>query len=528
MNRERISSDYTVLTLIFLTLLSLPLGALEEEIILGRESGWGRINHRQTLQEARGFQGFSDILLTDAAYIPDTATDLLLHFDSPAPLPSLIRRSEYAPGNITWENQPHYRIIPHNIGGENSLHMFGSGAALFSGEESSISLTPTAGALFYPGTDWRDFTMEFWLYPAETESAQELFHWEGVTLPGEWGTESRTQRISCAIGSNRITWRFSTFFRPPDQKNFSVELSGRRELLPRQWHHHMVRFSGETGLLEYLIDGVLEDYGYSNFENRESGTVFTPFTGSASRKSVILGTNLEGVMDEFRISSVYRQNVPPSLYQGQNGTAILAPVDLKHAKSRLVTIKSSYITPGDSDIFFFYSLNESPAALDESDTSWIPFVPGAIFSPETRGRYLHLMAALYPDGKELHSPVLSDLSILYEPDLPPAPPARVTALAEDGAVVLSWEPVPDPDVQGYKIYYGTSPGRYFGTTGEQGASPIDAGSVSEFRLTGLTNGRLYYFSVVAYDESPRPFQTLFSTEVSARPRRTVSSPGGES
>ena len=284
---------------------------------------------------------------------------------------------------------------------------------------------------------------------------------------------------------------------------------------------------GETGLLEYLIDGVLEDYGYSNFENRESGTVFTPFTGSASRKSVILGTNLEGVMDEFRISSVYRQNVPPSLYQGQNGTAILAPVDLKHAKSRLVTIKSSYITPGDSDIFFFYSLNESPAALDESDTSWIPFVPGAIFSPETRGRYLHLMAALYPDGKELHSPVLSDLSILYEPDLPPAPPARVTALAGDGAVVLSWEPVPDPDVQGYKIYYGTSPGRYFGTTGEQGASPIDAGSVSEFRLTGLTNGRLYYFSVVAYDESPRPFQTLFSTEVSARPRRTVSSSGGE-
>ncbi len=512
--------------ILLFTVFALNIYALDEEITLGRENGWGRVRYEHTMQEHRGFQGYSDILLTDAAYEVDEGTDLLLHFDSPAPEPTLLVSSAESPGSIHWENQQNYTLAPLNIEAENKLRVFGSGAALFSGAESMLSLSAGQGALFSPGTDWRDFTFEFWLYPAETESVQQLLHWEGVTLPGEWGSKARTQGLSCTMGNNRLTWQFINLFRPPMQQEFSLELTGQRELLPRQWHHHMVRFSAETGLLEYLIDGILEDYAYANTENRESGVVFTPFTGSASRRSISIGAGLEGVLDELRLSSVYRKNVPPSPYKDRQGTAVIGPLDLEHAKSRLISVKSSFSTPGDSDIFFYYALNQSPFVMNSNDAGWIPFTPGVIFSPETRGRYLHLMAALYPDGREQYSPVLSDISIIYTPDLPPSPPGKVTAVPLDGGVKLSWESVPDPDVQGYKIYYGTSPGRYFGNNAAEGSSPVDAGNTTEFNLTGLTNGRLYYFTIVAYDESPRPFQTLFSMEVSARPRRISADSGG--
>ncbi len=515
-----------ILAPVFFAFLTLQIHALDEEIVIGRENGWGRVRYDHTMQEHRGFQGYSDILLSDAAYEPDDATDLLLHFDSPSPEPSLLVSSADTTGRIRWENPARYSLNPANIEAENRLRVFGSGAALFSGKESRLNLSAGPGSLFFPGTDWRDFTFEFWLYPAETESVQQLLFWEGVTLPGEWGTTSRTQNIRCTMGSNRLIWQFTNLFRPPMQQEFSLELKGQRELLPRQWHHHMVRFSAETGLLEYLIDGIMEDFAYANSENRETGVVFTPLTGSASRRDLSIGTGLEGVMDELRISSVFRSNIPPAPYQDRQGTAIIGPLDLEHAASRLVSVKSSFSTPGDSDIFFYYALNQTPFAMAIDDAGWIPFTPGGIFSPETRGRYLHLMAALYPDGMEQYSPVLSDISVVYTPDLPPSPPGKVTALPQDGGVHLSWESVPDPDVQGYKIYYGTSPGRYFGNDAAEGSSPVDAGNTTEMTLTGLTNGRLYYFTVVAYDNSPRPFQTLFSMEVSARPRRLSSDSGG--
>ncbi|MFW5747687.1 MAG: hypothetical protein ACOCX6_02700, partial [bacterium] len=70
---------------------------------------------------------------------------------------------------------------------------------------------------------------------------------------------------------------------------------------------------------------------------------------------------------------------------------------------------------------------------------------------------------------------------------------------------------------GYLIFYGTRPGRYFGTDSDDGPSPVDAGMNTEFTLEGLENGKLYYFSVAAYDDATPPHRSGFSDEVSARP-----------
>ncbi|HEY5997776.1 MAG TPA: choice-of-anchor D domain-containing protein [bacterium] len=58
-------------------------------------------------------------------------------------------------------------------------------------------------------------------------------------------------------------------------------------------------------------------------------------------------------------------------------------------------------------------------------------------------------------------------------------------------VTLAWDANTEPDVTGYKVYYGTASGVY--------GTPIDAGNVTTYTVTGLTDGTTYYFAATAYD-----------------------------
>ncbi|HSV56850.1 MAG TPA: fibronectin type III domain-containing protein, partial [Magnetospirillaceae bacterium] len=67
----------------------------------------------------------------------------------------------------------------------------------------------------------------------------------------------------------------------------------------------------------------------------------------------------------------------------------------------------------------------------------------------------------------------------------------------------------------------SAPGEYHGTDADQGRSPLDVGNVTSVTLTGLRNGRLYYFAVTSYDAVLPRRPGEFSREVSARPSRTA-------
>ena len=59
------------------------------------------------------------------------------------------------------------------------------------------------------------------------------------------------------------------------------------------------------------------------------------------------------------------------------------------------------------------------------------------------------------------------------------------------SVSLTWDPNLEPDLAGYQVHIGTSPGTYTQT--------IDAGNVTTYTPSGLSEGETYYFSVTAYD-----------------------------
>jgi hypothetical protein len=94
----------------------------------------------------------------------------------------------------------------------------------------------------------------------------------------------------------------------------------------------------------------------------------------------------------------------------------------------------------------------------------------------------------------------------------------LTALASRstwaGTASLAWDPVPDADLAGYRVYYGTSPTSY--------ASSVDVGNVTQTTIPGLTDCTNYYFGVKAYDTAGNQ-STTYSNQVQGWSRPTVTS-----
>ena len=83
-----------------------------------------------------------------------------------------------------------------------------------------------------------------------------------------------------------------------------------------------------------------------------------------------------------------------------------------------------------------------------------------------------------------------------------------------GTASLAWDPVPDTDVAGYRVYYGTSPTAY--------TASVDVGNVTQTTISGLTDCTTYYFGVKAYDTAANE-STSYSNQLQGWSRPVVTS-----
>ena len=80
-----------------------------------------------------------------------------------------------------------------------------------------------------------------------------------------------------------------------------------------------------------------------------------------------------------------------------------------------------------------------------------------------------------------------------------------------GSATLNWNANTEPDLAGYRIYYGTSPRT--GTCPPGGyANNLSVGNTTSYAFNNLTDGQTWYFSLSAYDTSNN--ESCFSAEVS--------------
>ncbi|MBN1647324.1 MAG: fibronectin type III domain-containing protein [Spirochaetales bacterium] len=476
-----------------------PVTALEEVLTLGTVDQWKDLASMENVQFFTSTNGYSDIILAENEYLPDPATDLLLHFNS---------------ARIT-DSTGNYTVSENNILVSDSFAKAGGGSAAFRGEHPGIRLNAhNRNSLFAPGRVWNDFTIEFWLYPAQMKSGETIFLFkssrlrDGKVIP---------QRIECKFENNRLLWNFENVFLPESQAEYSVRLRGKSMLVPRYWHHHQLRFDSSTGLVEYLLDGVPEGIEYANRDKAESGHIFLPYIGEAEKGSLLIGLDLLAFIDEFRVSAVSR-DLPELARYGTNFGEITSDfLDLGYTNSEILRIDSEYENISNSEILYYYRVANDVGEIITDESTWTQFKPGEEFYPSPKGRLLQLRCRLYPDGEGRYSPRLETIRVHFIPDLPPLPPERISAVAGNGKITLRWAAVAEEDVAGYLIYFGERSGQYLGKTLAGKSSPLNTGNTTEFTIEGLENGKLYYFSLCAYDSAKTPHISGFSAEVSARP-----------
>ncbi len=70
-------------------------------------------------------------------------------------------------------------------------------------------------------------------------------------------------------------------------------------------------------------------------------------------------------------------------------------------------------------------------------------------------------------------------------------------------VSLNWDPNSEPDLAGYKIYFGYASGDY--------TYCLDVGNQTAYTVTGLALDRSYYFAATAYNQSDQ--ESAHSNEV---------------
>jgi hypothetical protein len=340
------------------------------------------------------------------------------------------------------------------------------------------------------------------------------------------------------VVKNRLQWHFQDFFSAPGgEAVLSLMMNGVSPVVPKRWSHHLIRFDADTGLLEYLVNGKTESLGYATPGGAEGGEVYTPIIGIGGE--FVLGKGYTGLMDEFRIHNRYAAQVgrefsieggiqkypaagrmeTRAIDLGQESSGILR-LEALGGRITLAGNRNDYTGKGDfrfadnSVVQFFMRAADNPYRCNDAD--WQVISPGVDLPPGFRGRYAQVAAVFYPSADGETSPYLEELRVVYRPNEPPQPPTRVTAVARDGAVEISWRNSPSTELDGYLVYYGTAPGEYFGSGALRGPSPIDAGTRGALRIEGLDNGTLYYFAVVSYTGREQRAGE-FSREVTARP-----------
>jgi muramidase (phage lysozyme) len=84
-----------------------------------------------------------------------------------------------------------------------------------------------------------------------------------------------------------------------------------------------------------------------------------------------------------------------------------------------------------------------------------------------------------------------------------------------GSATISWKGNTEPDLSGYKIYYGTASRSY--------GPPVPVGKVTQHTLANLTDGKTYYFGVTALDYSGN--ESGYSAEAKKTITATTSTSG---
>ncbi len=453
-------------------------------------------------------------------------------------------------------------------GSEKSL---GQGSAMFINNEHRVEINPAGNLWLGRCGDLGSFSIEFRFKALSLKNGSVLFSRIGY-LSGK----KRGIRIS--INNFRIVAYLYDLFRMENGLRNDLVLNRGVKIEKEKWYHYVLSFDRLSGKVSSYINGEEDEAYYVTDDGRPYNNIHVPAFGikedegnfrcTDSVKAVI-GRDYTGFIDEFRILYAdvsrllkkyeihhrkYRESgmikrVPVS-YEG----LVTSPVYSFPSTGTKITL-FSWKEILKKNTFIWFEIRIYDRLFDEKDTDlrWYTVENkqrGIYLAKNSLGNYMrgkyyqwraHLIAS--PDGRR--SPYLYDVGLNYVPDTPPSTPANLEVSGEgDSYIKLRWMKNRDLDILGYRIYYGTKPGRYEGiisylkerritnkmSSDNRVEVVVDNRLIEENRKRDrrnllsypkLINNVLYYFSVSGYDNyrpgTPFNHESELSKEVSGRP-----------
>jgi len=502
-----------------LVLTALTAGAESPDSALtlrfGRAAGWKDFPVHASTGFQRASDGTLDLTLAATEYTADEDTDLLVHFND-----RLV------------DEASRYQIPASPKTVQRGFSAMGGGSAVFRGE-TPLVLYATTESLLAPGRGWGDFTLEFWLFPSQAEDGETILEWQGGrTSSGTF----ETQNLRVSFEGSRLVWTLQNLFSPsPAAPAVTLTLKGTNGLIPKQWHHHLLRYRAATGLLEYLIDGKTESLTHATPSGTEDGRPYGAVVGPRTKGELVLGSRYQGALDELRLTRAWVEEPQKDRFIADfatKGTAISRIFDLRFPGSTVESVAVRAFTEGSSALVWSFRMAESIryqwtfsgdtsrslAPPEAEEDSWIRFRPGQDLSRLASGRYLQLRVDLLPSGTGTETPRVNEIVVKTLPTPPPPAPAGLEVIPGDGQLTIRWKPVLQGAPDGYLVFFGPRPGQTQGTASTQGLSPLEVGMATQIVLTGLANDQIYYVSVAAHRSTA---VSTVTREVSARPQRRL-------
>ena len=479
--------------------------AFAKEVVLGGKNGWNEIFSSQNITTGTGRFGYECIQLATNSFDVDEYTDFLVNFEGESE--SLVEGD--------------YAILSNSL--QISDQTINGKASGISRNLGGMSVKGEPGTFFGSEGLMGSFSIEFWICPSVVENGEIIFDWETSKIQNN---ELVYQRMNVGFNKGKLVWTLSNIFNQFVLQDGSSDiiLSGKKAIIPDKWSYHVLSYNCETGLLEYIVDGITQDLIYVTSSGKEEGDVYLVVLGTPA--NVNFCSEYTGKIDDIRIlrrpymvadfqSAENAGKVGHVQYVPSGGKFISNPIRVSSG-SLLNFINAEVDIPQQTEICFYVRSGENFYNWDDNYPEWKP-VENEQKIQDVTGLYFQVMAELLPDGEGEKSPTITQISLDFTELPEPLPPFVVKAVAGNGCVNLSWNYSVDDTAGGYYVYYGTRPGEYLGRVAIEGESPINVGNVSTFTVTGLENGRIYYFAVAAYSSYNSNVIGDLSKEVFARP-----------
>jgi hypothetical protein len=446
----------------------------------------------------------------------------------------------------------------------------GNGSAHFFRAGDGIEIENSKNLWLGSCEDMGSFAIEMRIRPDMVSDGSVLFSRLGYISGSKKG-------IEITINRGRITAAFYGIFERPDGKKHDIFLNRGKQIYKDKWYHFSVSFDRMSGRLAKFIDGEEDESIYVTDTGSPDNGIFTPYFGYTSDDKnivctdlppVYIGKKFSGFIDEFRISYLSfeelkkRTAIANKKYRPVDNAGIIplntegvvtSPVYNFPGTGTLVKLfKWDEIIPENAFVWMEFRISDNLFYWTDTDLKWyrIKNNQRGIFLKENsgeflRGKYyqwrLHLVPS--PDGKK--SPAVYDINMSYQLDVAPKIPDFVEITkASNEEILIRWKKNVDPDIKGYRIYYGTKPGIHDGiithTGGRLISNELSNSNYIEIKITNdlidenrkldrkglftyplLKNTILYFFAVSAYDSykpgTPHNHESALSKQVSARP-----------